>query len=70
MIKSQVVGTIQYIEWLILIDRGQPSLIAGVSVFRPLWLGEEIAKYEQMELASNRDGRDIRCLSRHFDTSL
>lgn len=26
----------------------------------PLWLGEEIAKYEQMELASNRDGRDIR----------
>jgi hypothetical protein len=30
VIKSHDVGTIQYIEWLILIDRVQPSLIAGV----------------------------------------
>ena len=30
MIKSHDVGTIQYIEWLILIDRVQPSFIAGV----------------------------------------
>ena len=30
MAKSQVVGTIQYIEWLIIIDLVQPSLIAGV----------------------------------------
>ena len=28
--KPQVVGTIQYIEWLILTDRVQPSFIAGV----------------------------------------
>jgi hypothetical protein len=30
VIKSHDVGTIQYIEWLILIDRVQPSFIAGV----------------------------------------
>jgi hypothetical protein len=30
VIKSHDVGTIQYTEWLILIDRVQPSLIAGV----------------------------------------
>ena len=30
MIKPQVDGTIQYIEWLILIDRAHPSFIAGV----------------------------------------
>jgi hypothetical protein len=29
--KSHGVGTTQYIEWLILINRVQPSLIAGVS---------------------------------------
>ena len=28
--KSHDVGTIQYIEWLILNDRVQPSFIAGV----------------------------------------
>ena len=28
--NTQVVGTIQYIEWLILNDRVQPSFIAGV----------------------------------------
>ena len=30
MIKSHDVGTIHYIEWLILIDRVQPLFIAGV----------------------------------------
>jgi hypothetical protein len=30
VIKSHDVGMIQYIEWLILIDRVQPSFIAGV----------------------------------------
>ena len=30
MIKSHDVGTLQYMEWLILIDRVQPSFIAGV----------------------------------------
>jgi hypothetical protein len=30
VIKSHDVGTIQYIEWMILIDRVQPSFIAGV----------------------------------------
>ena len=30
MYNTQVVGTIQYIEWLILNDRVQPSFIAGV----------------------------------------
>jgi hypothetical protein len=30
-VTTQVVGTVQYIEWLILIDRVQPSLIAGVT---------------------------------------
>jgi len=30
VIQSHDVGTIQYIEWLILIDRVQPSFIAGV----------------------------------------
>jgi hypothetical protein len=30
MVKPQVAGTIQYIEWLILNDRAQPSFIAGV----------------------------------------
>jgi hypothetical protein len=30
VVKPQIVGTIQYIEWLILNDRVQPSLIAGV----------------------------------------
>jgi hypothetical protein len=30
VIKSHDVGTIRYIEWLILIDRVQPSFIAGV----------------------------------------
>jgi len=28
--NTQVVGTAQYIEWLIINDRLQPSLIAGV----------------------------------------
>ena len=32
MIKSHDVGTIQYIEWLILIYRVQPSFIAGVEL--------------------------------------
>ena len=31
MVKPQVVGTIQHIEWLILIYRVQPSFIAGVT---------------------------------------
>jgi hypothetical protein len=30
VVKPQVVGTIQYIQWLILADRVQPSFIAGV----------------------------------------
>ena len=30
VVKPQVAGTIQYIEWLILNDRVQLSLIAGV----------------------------------------
>jgi hypothetical protein len=30
VVKPQVDGTIQYIEWLILNDRVQPSFIAGV----------------------------------------
>ena len=30
VVKSQAVGTIQYIEWLMLSDRVQPSFIAGV----------------------------------------
>ena len=30
MVKPQAVGTVQYIEWLILNDRVQPSLFAGV----------------------------------------
>ena len=33
MEKPQVVGTIQYIEWLILIYRVQPSFVAGVYPF-------------------------------------
>ena len=32
--KSHDVGTIQYTEWLILIDRVQPSFIAGVTNIR------------------------------------
>ena len=32
VVKSQAVGTIQYIEWLVLNDRVQPSFIAGVTV--------------------------------------
>ena len=32
MIKSNDVGTIQYIEWLTLIDRVQPSFLAGVNL--------------------------------------
>ena len=35
MIKSHDVGTIQYIEWLILIGRVQPSFIAGVRHSQP-----------------------------------
>ena len=35
MITSHDVGTIQYIEWLILIDRAQPSFVAGVSTEYP-----------------------------------
>jgi hypothetical protein len=31
MVNSQVAGTTQYIEWLILNERVQPSLIAGVA---------------------------------------
>jgi hypothetical protein len=34
VIKSHDVGAIQYIEWLILIDRVQPSFIAGVCAYR------------------------------------
>jgi hypothetical protein len=30
VVKPQVAGTIQYTEWLILNERVQPSLIAGV----------------------------------------
>ena len=32
MVKPQAAGTMQYIEWLVLIDRAQPSCIAGVCV--------------------------------------
>ena len=35
MVEPQVVGTIQYIEWLILNDRVQPSLIAGAMASAP-----------------------------------
>jgi hypothetical protein len=34
VVKTQVVGTIQYIEWLILTDSVQPSFIAGVYTSR------------------------------------
>jgi hypothetical protein len=30
MVKPQVVGTIRYMEWLILTDRVQPSFMTGV----------------------------------------
>ena len=36
VVKPQVVGTIQYIEWLILNDRVQPSLIAAAAVYQYL----------------------------------
>ena len=34
VVEPQVLGTIQYLEWLILIDRVQPSFITGVRKMR------------------------------------